>query len=313
VADYLPELEAIVVRLLMTDAEERYQSAAALLDDLEALTKQHGLHSSALAIAKYMRELFAAELGTGPVPVASPITVDEVPTAPARIAGWPRAATEPYPGGKPPETLIEAAREYSVDIEVVTVARAPEPEVEPERPPPRAPTEVSGVFSVATRHDIVLPFDPIDARSAEILDAVDVDAPTNESDDDRMLRRISMLLERARKYFGVEDLSRAVAAIDLAMSENPTSERAQDMLDVNTPTISSIFTTFLGEPSGHLVLARPLEELANIPLSPRAAFLLTRLDAGVSIDDLLDISGMPRLEAQRYLCQLFLRGVVALA
>ena len=58
------------------------------------------------------------------------------------------------------------------------------------------------------------------------------------------------------------------------------------------------------------ILARPLHELANAPISPRAAFLLSRIDGMVTLDELLDVSGMPRIEAYRYLCQLFLRGIL---
>ena len=57
-------------------------------------------------------------------------------------------------------------------------------------------------------------------------------------------------------------------------------------------------------------LARPLHELASAPISPRAAFLLSRIDGLLSIDEILDVCGMPRLEAYRYLCQLFLRGIL---
>jgi hypothetical protein len=45
-------------------------------------------------------------------------------------------------------------------------------------------------------------------------------------------------------------------------------------------------------------------------LDPRAAFLLSRLDGSMSIDDLLDVSGMPRLEAMRVLALLMRHGAV---
>ena len=45
-------------------------------------------------------------------------------------------------------------------------------------------------------------------------------------------------------------------------------------------------------------------------LDPRAAFLLSRLDGSMTIDDLLDVSGMPRLEAMRVLALLIRHGAV---
>jgi hypothetical protein len=38
--------------------------------------------------------------------------------------------------------------------------------------------------------------------------------------------------------------------------------------------------------------------------------LLSRIDGTLTIDELLDVSGMPRLEAYRHLCQLYLRGIL---
>ena len=78
----------------------------------------------------------------------------------------------------------------------------------------------------------------------------------------------------------------------------------------NKDTIMQIFQAFIGDLERMPQLARPLHELANAPISPRAAFLLSRIDGTLTIDELLDVSGMPRLEAYRHLCQLFLRGIL---
>ncbi|CAN5869586.1 hypothetical protein BH11MYX3_BH11MYX3_05460 [soil metagenome] len=161
-----------------------------------------------------------------------------------------------------------------------------------------------------TRSDIVLPFDPIDARTAQILELVDEGAPANEPKDDRTRRRISSLLEHASTWIKDNDLDRAVAAVDLALSEDPSSALAQKLIHRNRDTIMAGFQAFLGDLNRQPALARPLHELSNAPISPRAAFLLSRVDGSLSLDEILDVSGMPRLEAYRYLCQLFLRGIL---
>lgn len=161
-----------------------------------------------------------------------------------------------------------------------------------------------------TRSDIVLPFDPIDARTAQILDDVDETAPPQEAKEDRTRRRITTLLERATEWSKGTDLDRAVAAVDLALSEDPNSALAQKLVHRNRDAIMTVFQTFLGDLNRQPALARPLHELATAPISPRAAFLLSRVDGSLSLDEILDVSGMPRLEAYRYLCQLFLRGIL---
>jgi hypothetical protein len=168
----------------------------------------------------------------------------------------------------------------------------------------------SGGDSEGTRHDIVLPFDPIDARSAQILDEVDADAPANEPADDRSRRRISALIERALAWSSAGELDKAVAAADLALAEDPSTALAQKLIHRNRDAIQNVFQSFLGDLERQPQLARPLHELASAPISPRAAFLLSRIDGMLSVDEILDVSGMPRMEAYRHLCQLFLRGIL---
>jgi len=156
----------------------------------------------------------------------------------------------------------------------------------------------------------VMGLDPIDARSAEILEEVDRDAPANEPREDRTRRRITALLERATAWGLSSDLDRSVTAVDLALSEDPNSALAQKLIHRNRDAIMNAFQGFLGDLQRTPALARPLHELASAPISPRAAFLLSRVDGTLSLDEILDVSGMPRLEAYRYLCQLFLRGIL---
>jgi len=56
----------------------------------------------------------------------------------------------------------------------------------------------------------------------------------------------------------------------------------------------------------------PVHGEASPNLDPRQAFLLSRIDGMSSVDDLLDVSGMPRLEALRCLALLVRRGVVTM-
>ncbi|MBA2543974.1 MAG: tetratricopeptide repeat protein [Deltaproteobacteria bacterium] len=161
-----------------------------------------------------------------------------------------------------------------------------------------------------TRADVILPFDPIDARSAQILDEVDEGAPDREQKEDRTRRRITVLFEKAIAWSQAGELDKAVAAIDLALSEDPNSALGQKLVHRHRDHMLQVFQAFLGNLDRQPILARPLHELANAPISPRAAFLLSRIDGMVTMDELLDVSGMPRLEAYRYLCQLFLRGIL---
>ncbi|HEY5944835.1 MAG TPA: hypothetical protein VIV40_05060 [Kofleriaceae bacterium] len=162
-----------------------------------------------------------------------------------------------------------------------------------------------------THSDIRLPeMDPLDAKAAQILDEVDTDAPAEEAHDEQTRRRIGSLLEHAVTWSQAGDTQKAVLAVDLALNEDPNSALGQKLITRNRETIMTLFQSYLGSLDRQPQLAKPLHELQNAPISPRAAFLLSRIDGTLTIDELLDVSGMPRLEAYRHLCQLYLRGIL---
>ncbi|MCW5808625.1 MAG: hypothetical protein KIT31_40115, partial [Deltaproteobacteria bacterium] len=224
-----------------------------------------------------------SDAGTGKLPQL-PRAIDPMITAPTRDLGL---RTQPRPNTEDEPTLESDARQIRQHNAAKAMAS-------PAADPPRAEAG---------------PFDPIDARSAKILDDIDDGAPANEAREDRTRRRITALFERAVEWSKTE-LDRAVAAIELALGEDPSSALAQKLIHRNRDTMQLVFQSFLGDLERTPMLARPLHELARAPISPRAAFLLSRVDGTLSLDEILDVSGMPRLEAYRYLCQLFLRGIL---
>ncbi len=66
VQGYPPELEKIVMKALARDREQRYPTARALQEDLEAFVREYRLGSTSGALAKMMRELY----GPKPLPWA---------------------------------------------------------------------------------------------------------------------------------------------------------------------------------------------------------------------------------------------------
>lgn len=220
-------------------------------------------------------------------------------TAPTRDLG-----IRPPPSSKS-DVDDEAVTKQS-DVRAIREAASRKEGVAPAAPAP-APTEPD---PEGTHSDVGLAFDPIDARAAEILEEVDAGAPPDEPRDDQTRRRIAALLERAVQWNAIGETEKAVAAVDLAMSEDPNSALGQKLITRNRETITNVFQGYLGDLERMPQLARPLHELQDAPISPRAAFLLSRIDGTLTLDELLDVSGMPRVEALRHLCQLYLRGIL---
>jgi serine/threonine protein kinase len=60
--DYPPDLEAIVLRALAKNPDERYQSAREMQGDLEAFIRRHQIAVSSLALNQFMQTLFEEKL-----------------------------------------------------------------------------------------------------------------------------------------------------------------------------------------------------------------------------------------------------------
>lgn len=227
----------------------------------------------------------------------SPVGTDADPDMPTQerppIVSAPTRDLGIRPGG--PRRATTTSDEEPTEIRVVRVA---------------ARGTIASAAEAPRHADIVWALDPIDASSAEILESIDEGSPRNEPRDERTRRRITALFERADTWSKTGELDRAVTAVDLALSEDPNTALAQKLILRHRETIMAVFQAFLGDLHRAPALARPLHELGAAPISPRAAFLLSRIDGVLSLEEILDVSGMPQLEAHRYLCQLFLRGIL---
>ena len=79
VSSYPPEVEAIVIRALSVDRDDRYQTAREMLIDVERAAADLGVPLSATALADHLRNIYgdqplpwADKLGLGPPPPTSP-------------------------------------------------------------------------------------------------------------------------------------------------------------------------------------------------------------------------------------------------
>ncbi len=184
-------------------------------------------------------------------------------------------------------------------------------EESPTRELPRPGTEDEEKTQAwATPPGAAPPADALEALCSQILPKLDRDVPPGETRDDRLRRRISTLVELANEWSRLGDPRRAVAAVDLALAEEPDSALAQKLIHRNREAITNIFQGYLGSLERRPSLARSLNALGTSPIGARAAFLLSRVDGHLTYDEILDVSGMPRLEAYRYLCQLLIRGIL---
>src|SRR6185369_16042467 len=109
------------------------------------------------------------------------------------------------------------------------------------------------------------------------------------------LKDIPESLERARQALGLGDLNLAVAYAESAirLAESFDNNEARLLVDAESMLIDHIFETRIGSLEQRLsVVAVPSNMDSRV--SPEQAFLLSRLDGGVSVEEVLDLSPLSR-------------------
>ena len=127
------------------------------------------------------------------------------------------------------------------------------------------------------------------------------------------LQDIPDALMRARQALGLGDLDLAVAYAESALrvADSFDSHEAQLMVDGESMLIDHIFETRIGALTQRVsVVGTPSNLSAKV--SPEQAFLISRLDGGVTVEEVLDLSPMQRRDTLRLLLALLRDGLVAL-
>ena len=121
---------------------------------------------------------------------------------------------------------------------------------------------------------------------------------------------VALHLARAQELFEKDDVEGATEAAEQAMAADVEGvalrgEREKQLL-------LRVFEAHLGAPNRLPQVIMKRADLGGLGLDSRSAFLLDRIDGNTTVDDLLDVSGVGRLEAYRTLCWLLRRGVIDL-
>ncbi len=149
-----------------------------------------------------------------------------------------------------------------------------------------------------------------DVLAVQLFEALEASAPTDEPAGERTRRRVTWLIDRATTASADGDHATAVVALDLALREEPESAVTQKLLHRHQPAILDVYQRYVGDIGTRPQLSLPMHQLAGERLETRAAFLLSRIDGTLTFEEILDVSGMQRLEAFRHLSLLLLRGIL---
>jgi len=113
--------------------------------------------------------------------------------------------------------------------------------------------------------------------------------------------------------YATGDFSGALIVAEGILEANPHHEEALRCQLRCTEVLSQMYLARLGSLAQVVRVALSGEQIRWLSLDHRAGFLLSLVDGQSSIETLLDISGMPRLEALRILYALLDQRVIALS
>jgi len=154
------------------------------------------------------------------------------------------------------------------------------------------------------------PADPKDLLTQR-LDEIRAGA-AGEDEGGRLAYIVAGLLDFGDQQHELGSVSIASQAICLAFDEAADDEIAQQHLAKREKELVRMLVAGLGETGNVPHLLASLTDIPSEHINSRAAFLLTRLDGEMTLDELLDISGMPKLEALRHLSGLHNHGYLEL-
>ncbi len=123
---------------------------------------------------------------------------------------------------------------------------------------------------------------------------------------------VTLALDRARQAYDLGDLELAVTHAEKALlaAEAASLPDQQARLETARTLLSSIFEARLGSLSRRMVVLAPASN-KKLRVSPEHAFLLSRLDGGVTLDEAIDLSPLPRQKTLRLLVSMLRQGLIA--
>jgi hypothetical protein len=109
------------------------------------------------------------------------------------------------------------------------------------------------------------------------------------------------------------DFAGALLLAERLLALDPTDARARALGDLSRERLIEAYAIELGGRRQVPNVIMQSDEIRWLALDHRAGFLLSCIDGRISVEEVLDVSGMPALDALRLLCDLRDRGVIALA
>lgn len=119
-------------------------------------------------------------------------------------------------------------------------------------------------------------------------------------------------LREMRDRHAVGDFSGSLNAAETVLATVPEHGEARRYAESCRSTLTEMLTARLGRLDRRPNVAVPPDQIRWLSLDHHAGFLLSLIDGVSTVEEILDMSGMPRLDALRIVCDLVEQRVLAL-
>ena len=128
--------------------------------------------------------------------------------------------------------------------------------------------------------------------------------------EDDVRERVTELLRMVKDAADRGDFRGAVETAEMASAADPDGQVSPVLLHRHRDLLYRVYEGHLGDLKAVPLVAIPLHEISAQNLDHRTGFLLSRIDGMLTFEDILDVAGMPRMEAYQILSALLRKGVI---
>jgi hypothetical protein len=171
----------------------------------------------------------------------------------------------------------------------------------------------SSALSIADARASSAPSDPPPARStsptsieAAVLGAIGSSIPPEITE-----RTIEDPVAEMRERFSLGDYTGALEISELILAEEPGNLEAAECGENCRSVLENMYTARLGPLDRIPMVVVPRTQMRWLSMDHRAGFILSLIDGSSSVEMILDVSGMSKLDALRILHELVHQKVVA--
>jgi hypothetical protein len=143
---------------------------------------------------------------------------------------------------------------------------------------------------------------PLDGRGGGALDLVDRSRPSQQLD----------IVGEMEELYALDDLTGALRQAEFILGRYPDHEQALRCANNCRSRLIQLYMSKLGPMNQTVTQALDVSQVRWLGLDHRSGFLLSRVDGVSTVEEVLDICGMPRLEALKTLAELLERGAIRL-